>query len=104
MAKLNYNRIARVYESLGYIYSGMQIYNAKASQTAHILPGDRVLYAGVGPGEDAALAAGLGAQVTCIDLSPSMLRQAEHHIAAAGLEAEFICGDVLEHPRFDHYD
>src|SRR5476651_1185697 len=88
MASLNYNRVAPVYEALGYIYSGRQIYDAKASQISEIEPQDRVLYAGVGPGEDALLAARHGAQVTGVDVSTAMLCQAEARMTRAGLSAE----------------
>jgi demethylphylloquinol methyltransferase len=104
MVSLNYNRVARVYESLGYIYSGHQIYDAKASQIAELRPNDRVLYVGVGPGEDAVLAARWGAQVTCIDISSGMLHQAQGRMTREGLAAEFLRGDVLEHDRTDYYD
>jgi ubiquinone/menaquinone biosynthesis C-methylase UbiE len=101
---MNYNRVARIYESLGYLYSGRQIYDAKASQISEIKPGDRVLYVGVGPGEDAVLAAQHGARVTCVDISAGMLRQAERHMAAAGQTAEFLQVDVLDHARREYYD
>jgi ubiquinone/menaquinone biosynthesis C-methylase UbiE len=104
MASLNYNRVAPVYEALGYIYSGRQIYRAKASQIAEIETQDRVLYAGVGPGEDAVLAAGKGARVTCIDLSAAMLCQAEVRMTRQGLTAEFLQGDLLDHDRRGFYD
>ncbi len=104
MASLNYNRVARVYEALGNVYSGRQIYDAKASQIAEMRPRDRVLYAGVGPGEDAILAARHGAQVTCIDISTGMLRQAKGRLSHEGLDAEFLHGDVLEHDRRGYYD
>ncbi len=104
MTTLNYNRVALVYEALGYIYSGQQIYRAKASQIAEIEPQDRVLYAGVGPGEDAVLAAGKGARVTCIDLSTAMLRHAESRMTREGLTAEFLQTDLLDHDRREFYD
>jgi ubiquinone/menaquinone biosynthesis C-methylase UbiE len=104
MVSLNYNRVARVYEALGYIYSGHQIYDAKASQIAELRPNDRVLYVGVGPGEDAILAARWGARVTCIDISTGMLQQAQGRMTREGLAAEFVRGDVLEHDRPEYYD
>jgi len=104
MVQLNYNRIACVYETLGYIYSGRQIHDAKASQMTELRVQDRVLYVGVGPGEDALLAARLGARVSCIDLSTGMLRQAQSRMAREGLGAEFLHGDVLDHRRTGYYD
>jgi ubiquinone/menaquinone biosynthesis C-methylase UbiE len=104
MASLNYNRVAPVYEALGYIYSGRQIYDAKASQISEIEPQDRVLYAGIGPGEDALLAARQGAQVTGVDVSTAMLCQAEARMTRAGLRAEFLHGNLLDHDRREYYD
>jgi demethylmenaquinone methyltransferase/2-methoxy-6-polyprenyl-1,4-benzoquinol methylase len=104
MATQNYGRVARVYESLGQIYSGGQIYAAKASQAAEVRAGDRVLYMGIGPGEEALLAARRGARVTGIDLAPQMLRIVEGRLQREGLAAELICGDVLAHDRREHYD
>jgi demethylphylloquinol methyltransferase len=66
--------------------------------------GERVLYVGVGPGEDAVLAARHGARVTCLDLSAQMLAQAAARMQRAGLSAEFLQADVLEHRRLDYYD
>ncbi|MBI3839904.1 MAG: methyltransferase domain-containing protein [Planctomycetia bacterium] len=104
MARVNYNRVAPVYEALGYIYSGRQIYDAKASQIAEIEPQDRVLYVGVGPGEDAVLAARQGARVTCIDISTAMLCQAEARMTREGLTAEFLQCDLVDHDRREFYD
>jgi demethylphylloquinol methyltransferase len=104
MVTVNYNRVAKVYEALGYIYAGHRIYDAKASQMEEVAAGDRVLYVGVGPGDDAVLAALRGAQVTCLDISSGMLRQAQSHIERAGQSAEFLHCDVLDHDRQNHYD
>ena len=90
MADKNYDLVARVYDSLGMIYSGGQIHAAKNSQLDEMQAGDKVLYVGVGPGEDAVLAAQHGARVTCIDLSSQMLRQAETRMERHGCRAEFL--------------
>ena len=104
MTEKNYDLVARVYDTLGLIYSGGQIHAAKNSQLAEMRAGDKVLYVGVGPGEDAVLAARKGAQVTCLDLSAQMLRQAEGRMRRHGCQAEFLQTDVLLHDRLDHYD
>ena len=67
-------------------------------------PGDIVLYAGVGPGEDAVLAGQFGANVTCIDVAPKMLQKVESRFRAAGIPARMICGNVLDHKLTGHYD
>ena len=103
-AAKNYSPISRIYESLGQIYSGGQIFAAKASQIAEMKLGDRVLYAGVGPGEDAVLAAQAGANVTCLDLAAGMLRVAQTKLDQAGVKAELIQGDILAHDRVEQYD
>ena len=104
MAVTSYNGIAWIYESLGQLYSGGQIYAAKISQLAQICPGGAVLYAGVGPGEDAVQAGKLGANVTCIDVAPKMLQKVESRFRSAGIPARMICGNVLDHNLTGHYD
>jgi demethylphylloquinol methyltransferase len=104
MPTKSYNGVAWIYELLGNIYSGGRIYAAKASQTGEMRRGDEVLYAGVGPGEEAILAGKLGANVTCLDIAPKMLHQAATRFQAAGLQVCTICGDVMEHRLTQHYD
>ena len=104
MGAASYNGIAWIYESLGELYSGGQIFAAKNSQLAQMRPGDAVLYAGVGPGEDAVLAGQLGAKVTCIDVAPKMLQKVESRFRTAGIQARMICSDVLDHRLIEHYD
>jgi demethylphylloquinol methyltransferase len=102
----NFDHIADAYARLGDIYSWGQIRACKAAQMRNIAPGTRVLYAGVGGGEDAVMAAQKGAHVTVIDLSPRMLTEATKRITAAGLDGqvECICGDILDHDRCGYYD
>ncbi len=104
MADKNYDLVARVYDTLGLIYSGGQIHAAKNSQLGEMQAGDRVLYVGVGPGEDAVLAAQRGARVTCLDLSAQMLLQAKARMQRHGCDAEFLQADVLQHDRQNYYD
>jgi demethylphylloquinol methyltransferase len=100
----NYDGMAWVYDPLDSIYSLGQINAAKISQITHLSPGDRVLYVGVGTGADALAAARRGARVTCVDLSPPMLKRAKARFTRAGLTAEFICADVFEHGPAMDYD
>ncbi len=104
MVSKSYNGMAWVYELLGQLYSGGNIYAAKASQIREMRPGDAVLYVGVGPGEDAVLAGKLGAKVTCIDIAPKMLQKVEGRFCAAGTEVELVCGDVLDYKPVPQYD
>ena len=105
-ANTDYSSVANLYDSLGHLYSGGQIAATKASQINHISTGDRVLYAGVGGGEDARLAAKAGAKVTVVDLSQAMLDRAIVGFERAGVrdDIEVICGDIMEHARHGYYD
>jgi demethylmenaquinone methyltransferase/2-methoxy-6-polyprenyl-1,4-benzoquinol methylase len=63
------------------------------------------LYAGVGDGEDAVLAADRQVTLTLLDLSQGMLERAATKFRAADAGSiEFVCGDVLAHERPGHYD
>jgi demethylmenaquinone methyltransferase/2-methoxy-6-polyprenyl-1,4-benzoquinol methylase len=103
-AKNNYNHTAWFYEPLAMVYSGGQIRASKMHELQYIQPGDRVLYAGVGGGEDAVHAAKKGAKVTCIDLAPAMLAHVKTKLDRARTQAELICGDLLKHDRVGQYD
>ena len=104
MADNNYDAIAWIYDALGVIYSGGQIHAARNSQLNEMQPGDRVLYVGVGPGEDAVLAAHHVAQVTCLDLLVPMLSLTAARMQRHGVSAELLHGNVLEHNRHGYYD
>jgi demethylmenaquinone methyltransferase/2-methoxy-6-polyprenyl-1,4-benzoquinol methylase len=102
----NYDRIAWLYDTLATVYSGGKIRALKLAQIDELKPSDRILYAGAGSGDDAVLAAQMGAAVTVLDISPRMLDQAARKARAAGLGAsvEIICSDVLKHERLAYYD
>ncbi len=100
----DFDRAAWFYEPLARLHSTGQIAAAKASQVELMQPGDKVLYVGVGTGEDAVLAARKGIALTAIDLSAGMLRRAQAKLDREGLSAELICGDVRDHDRAGYYD
>ena len=68
----SYAPLAFIYDELASFYSLGRIAQSKRAQLSAIEPGARVLYAGVGRGEDAILAARFGAQVT-FDISTEQL-------------------------------
>jgi demethylmenaquinone methyltransferase/2-methoxy-6-polyprenyl-1,4-benzoquinol methylase len=102
----SYDRLAWLYDAAAQLYSGGQIQALKSFQIDELQPGDRVLYAGVGGGEDAVLAAKRHVILTLLDTSPLMLERAASKFRAAGIEGsiEVICSDVLKHKRPAHYD
>ena len=102
--KRNYNKAAWFYEEASNLYSTGRIRKAKAAQIPMMQPGQKVLYLGVGTGEDAVLAAKRGAEVTCVDLSSSMIKRVERKLADAAVSAECIIGDATKHQRWDYYD
>ena len=91
-----YRWISRAYYGLEGVYSLGAIRRCKLSQVRGIESGQRVLYAGVGGGEDALAAARAGAEVVGVDCSASMLRLARRRFAAAGVSAELVQGDVRD--------
>jgi demethylphylloquinol methyltransferase len=102
----SYDRVAKLYDAAAHLYSGGQIRALKASQIGELQPGQRILYAGVGDGEDAVLAANRQVTLTLIDLSQGMLDRAAGKFQAVDAEGclEIICLDVLKHERPGHYD
>ena len=67
-------------------------------------PGQKVLYLGVGAGEDALLAARTGATVTCVDISQGMLDRLQVKLDKEDLSVELICQSAFDHLRTEHYD
>ena len=100
----NYNKVAWFYELSSALYSGGLIRKSKQDQIGSLQPGDRILYLGVGSGEDALLAARAGAQVTCIDLSSSMIKRARRKLEREGLQAEWLVGDALQFQAEEPFD
>ncbi len=100
----SYGSLAAVYDWLAAVYSRGQIAASKRIQLESIESNDRVLYAGVGCGEDALLAARFGARVTAIDLAPEMLERLSKQLVREGLDCELICGDASAHKPEELYD
>lgn len=102
----SYDRLAWLYDAAAHLYSGGQIHALKTFQIGELQPGNRILYAGVGAGDDAVLAANRRVVLTVLDASPLMLERAALKFHAAGVEdsIEVICSDVLKHERPAYYD
>jgi len=100
-----YDRLVSIYDPLAILFSGGAIGRCKLAAIETVGGGERVLFAGVGTGEDAAAAAGRGASVTLVDLSQKMLQRAADRCRRKGAgEIELIQEDVrdLDFPgRFD---
>ncbi len=97
-----FDRVASVYERLANFWSLGKVGQMKRSQLAYLGAEERVLYVGVGPGDDALAAAALGADVTCLDLSPKMVDGVRRRFEAEGLSGAFVVSDLFdyepEHP------
>jgi demethylmenaquinone methyltransferase/2-methoxy-6-polyprenyl-1,4-benzoquinol methylase len=102
----SYDRLAWLYDAAAHAYSGGQIHALKAAQIGELQPGQRILYAGVGAGEDAVLAAEHDLKLTVLDASQLMLERAAIKFRAAGVHdsIEIICADVRKHERPAYYD
>jgi len=104
-SKYKYNHTAWFYQQLASIYSAGQIKASKVSQIKNIQAGEKVLYAGVGTGEEVIDAVEKKAFVTCIDLSASMLGRTKNKVyKKSTADAEFICDDIMRHDRIEYYD
>jgi ubiquinone/menaquinone biosynthesis C-methylase UbiE len=103
-ARPSYGSVAWCYEQIAASYSGGAIPAAKASQMSELARGDRVLYVGVGCGEDALLAARRGVELACLDVSDRMLARCEDRLRTEGLRAELHCESLFDHDRRAAYD
>jgi len=103
-----YRFIGPVYDLLSTLYSGKTIQHCKVANVnpENIRPGDKVLFAGVGHGRDALAAAALGAEVTVVDLSETMLRKFAETQASEGpdVEIQSIHSDIMKVDHPGQYD
>ncbi|MAL99706.1 class I SAM-dependent methyltransferase [Hydrocarboniclastica marina] len=103
-----YKYIGPVYDFLSNLYSGKSIHSCKTAMLGveHLKPGDRVVFAGVGHGRDALRAAELGAEVTVVDLSETMLRKFTEvqKRDAPHLDIRKVHCDIMKFEEFEHYD
>lgn len=100
----NYDCIASNYDWQTHLATGGQNLAARLSQIDDLVPGERVLYVGVGSGEDAIEAARRGLLVTCLDLSEGMVQMARERFAEAGLPGEFVAADLMQYVPDQPFD
>ncbi|HHO76272.1 MAG TPA: class I SAM-dependent methyltransferase [Deltaproteobacteria bacterium] len=94
------------YELTGYLYSLGRIPRCKSAMLKHLKPGDKVLVAGVGHGTEAIEASRLGADVTAVDLSETMLSHFRRRIEKEKppKEIRVIHDDIFNIKDTGHYD
>jgi demethylmenaquinone methyltransferase/2-methoxy-6-polyprenyl-1,4-benzoquinol methylase len=103
-AERSYERVAWCYDAIARVYSRGRIARVKAWQSALVRPGERILYPGIGAGDDALMAAARGARVTGIDVAPAMLRRAAARFEAAKLDADLCGADLFGQAPAGRYD
>ncbi len=64
-------------------------------QALDVRPGDRVLEVGTGSGFVTACLAHLGGKVTSYEIDPELSARAAERLAALGIEAELVVGDIF---------
>lgn len=103
-----YKVIGPIYDMLSTLYSGKSILKCKTAMLTEstVGPGTKVLFAGVGHGRDAIRAAELGADVTVVDLSETMLRKFEdvRKEQSPNVQVRKAHSDILKFDEFDQYD
>ena len=89
-----------------YLISGKSIQCCRVSNLIHLKAGDKVLFAGVGHGRDALFAAQLGADVTVVDLSETMLRKFSKILKSERVKTNIrqIHGDIMQFNEIEKYD
>jgi SAM-dependent methyltransferase len=75
----------------------------KATESGTVRPG-RVVELGCGSGTDSVYLAGLGFDVTAIDIAPTALRLAQERAAKAGVRVRWLLADVLALPNLEPFD
>jgi demethylmenaquinone methyltransferase/2-methoxy-6-polyprenyl-1,4-benzoquinol methylase len=104
--KDKYKLVGPIYDWLSALYSGKSIHKCKIAHLDRLKPGDKVLFAGVGHGKDAVYAAKLGADVTVVDLSETMLKKFQDNLDREGVRVKIrqIHSDIMKVKEFERYD
>jgi ubiquinone/menaquinone biosynthesis C-methylase UbiE len=101
-----YRWIGPAYGLLCKLYGGTAYERCRVSTLHNLTSGQKVLFVGVGHGEDAIFSALSGASVTVVELSPTMLNQFQMNLAknAPNAVVEMIQSDIMAIDRFEQYD
>ncbi|MDX1452901.1 MAG: class I SAM-dependent methyltransferase [Oleiphilaceae bacterium] len=105
-----YRLLGPSFDTISKLYSGDAVHACRLAMLRPdtLGPGSRVLFAGAGQGRDALHAAELGARVSVVDISPTMLGKFKQHLnehpARATLAIEAIQSDALKVEDEGFYD
>jgi demethylmenaquinone methyltransferase/2-methoxy-6-polyprenyl-1,4-benzoquinol methylase len=103
-----YRIVGPVYDFLSNLYSGQSIHRCKIAMInpENVKKGDKILFAGVGHGRDAMHAAALGAQVTVVDLSETMLKKFRQNLRQANAKWKIrqVHSDIMAFKEYQKYD
>lgn len=104
--KDKYKLVGPIYDWLSALYSGKSIHHCKVAMLDRLKPGDKVLFAGVGHGKDAVYAARLGAEVTVVDLSETMLKKFQANLDREGITIKIrqVHSDIMKVAEYERYD
>lgn len=104
--KDKYKLVGPIYDWLSALYSGKSIHHCKIAMLDRLKPGDKVLFAGVGHGKDAVYAERLGADVTVVDLSETMLKKFQANLDKEGITVKIrqVHSDIMKVREFERYD
>ena len=101
-----YKLVGPIYDWLSAVYSGKSIHRCKVAMLDRLKPGDKVLFAGVGHGMDAVHAAKMGADVTVVDLSETMLKKFQANLEKEGISVKIrqLHSDIMKVTEYEKYD
>lgn len=105
-ASVGYGPLVPLYAQLARWYSGGAIPACQHWAVDEVAPGDRVLFAGPGPGTDVLRASQAGLRVTAIDRCPVMLAATKRRLQNAGVaeRVELVHADLRQHPPAAEFD
>lgn len=101
-----YRIIGPLYDFLATIFSFGQIDRCKCGMHDRIEPDMKVLFAGVGQGIDAVEAASLGARVTVVDISQTMISVFQERIEGRYFihPIRVVHSDIFKFEEYEQYD